>query len=114
MGGIASASEDEGDRGAVVTSVEHYETTAVSVGGGRDTKTHGDVPESRKHAVSKDTIVEREAKQALSLRPSEASSTLRPLLQMWWSTPVGWEDVTIPLHLRGQRACATPNRKMPR
>ena len=64
MGGNASASEDEGDRGAVVTSVEHYEPTTASVGNGRDTEMRGGVPKSRKHATSEETAMEREAKRA--------------------------------------------------
>lgn len=58
MGGDASASEDKGDRGAIVTSVEHCEPMAASVGSGRDMETRDDVPESRKHAASEDTTVE--------------------------------------------------------
>ena len=58
MGGDASASKDEGDRGAIMTSVEHREPTAASIGGGCDTETCGDVPESRKCATSEDTAVE--------------------------------------------------------
>lgn len=64
MGDDASALEDEGDRGAVVTSVEHREPVAASIGGGRDTETRGDVLESRKRAVSKDTALKREAEWA--------------------------------------------------
>lgn len=59
-----STSEDKGDRGVVMTSVEHREPTTVFVGGGWDMKMRCNVPESRKHAASEDTIVEREAKQA--------------------------------------------------
>jgi len=73
MGGDMSASEDEGDRGAVMTSVEHREPTATSIDDGQDTEMRGDIPESRKHAASEDTAIEREAKQARSPRPSEAS-----------------------------------------
>ena len=58
MGGYASASEDEGHRGAVMTSVDHHEPTTTSVGGGWDTETCGDVPESKKRAMSEDTAVE--------------------------------------------------------
>ena len=62
MGDDASASEDEGDRGAIVTLVERHEPAATLVGGGRGTETHGDVPESRKHAVSEDAALKWEAK----------------------------------------------------
>lgn len=79
MGGDASASKDEGDRAMVVTSVEHHEPTAASVGGGRTTEMRGDVPESRKRTMSEDAGFEREAKRARSPRPSEASSASRPL-----------------------------------
>jgi len=61
MGGDASASKEEGDRSGVVTSAEHREPMVASVDSGRDTKTRGDVPESRKHAASEDTAVKREA-----------------------------------------------------
>ena len=58
MGGNTSASKDDGDRGAIVTSSEHREPMAASVDCGRDTETCDDVPESRKRAVSEDTTVE--------------------------------------------------------
>ena len=58
MGGDASASEDEGDRGTVLTLVEHHEPVAASVDGGHDTETCGDVPESRKRTTSEDTTVD--------------------------------------------------------
>ena len=64
MGDHVSAAEDEGDRGAIVTLVEHREPTAASISGRRDTETRDDVPESRKHATSKDTALEQEAKWA--------------------------------------------------
>ena len=57
MGGDATASEDKGDRGTVVTSVEHHVPTAASVSGGRNTEMCGDVPELRKQAVSEDTTL---------------------------------------------------------
>ena len=47
MGGDMSTSEEEGDRGIVVTLVEHHEPTTMSVGGGWDTEKHGDVPKLR-------------------------------------------------------------------
>ena len=56
--GDTSTSEDEGDRGIVVTSVERHEPATVSVNGGRDAEKHGDILESRKHATSEDTAVE--------------------------------------------------------
>ena len=56
--GSTSASKDEGDRGTIVTSVEHHEPMAASVSGGRDIETRSDIPESRKRATSEDTIVE--------------------------------------------------------
>ena len=52
MGSDASASEDEGDRGAIVTLVEHRDPVAASVGGGHDTEMRDDVPKSRKRATS--------------------------------------------------------------
>ena len=58
MGDDASASEDEGDSGVAVTSMEHREPMAASVGGGRDTETRGNVPESRKRTASEDTTLE--------------------------------------------------------
>ena len=73
MGGDASTSEDEGDRGIVVTTVEHHEPTAASIGGGQDMEKRGDIPKSRKSAMSEDTVVEREAKRARSPHNSEAS-----------------------------------------
>ena len=69
MGGDASTSEDEGDRGIVVTLVERREPTAASIGGGWDTERHDDVPESRKRATSEDTTIEQEAKRVWSPRP---------------------------------------------
>ena len=72
MGGDATASEDKGDRGTVVTSVEHREPMAASIGGGHAMEMRSDVPESRKHAASEDVAVEREAKRAWSSRPSDA------------------------------------------
>jgi len=101
MGGDASASEDKGDRGDVVTSAEHREPTAASVGGGHDTEMHGDVPESMKHDASEDTAIEREVKRTRSPRPSEASLAPHPLLRVWRSTPADWRNVFIPLHLQG-------------
>ena len=58
MGDDTSALEDEEVRGIVVTSVEHHEPTTTFVGGGRDTEMLGDVPESRKRAMSEDTAIE--------------------------------------------------------
>ena len=58
MGGDASTSKDDGDRGIIVTSVERRAITAASAGGGRATKRHGDVLTSRKRVVSLDTAVE--------------------------------------------------------
>jgi len=78
MGDDTSALEDEGVRGAVVTSVEHCEPMTTSIGGGRDVETRGDVPESRKRPVSEDTALEQERKWARSSRPSEASSASCP------------------------------------
>ena len=34
MGGDVSTSKDKGDRGVIVTSVEHHEPTTASIGGG--------------------------------------------------------------------------------
>ena len=64
MGGDASTSKDDGDRGVVATSVERRTPAAAPVSGGRDTKRRGDVPASRKRAASSDAAVEREAKRA--------------------------------------------------
>ena len=58
MGDDVSASEDEEDRGAIVTLVEHREPTVVPVGGGRGTETRGDIPKSWKRTASEDTTVE--------------------------------------------------------
>ena len=58
MGDDTSALEDEGVRGAVVTSVEHCEPAAASIGGECDVETRDDVPELRKCAVSEDTALE--------------------------------------------------------
>jgi len=77
MGGDASASMHEGDRGAIMTLVEHHEPTTASVGGGRDTEARDNVPKSRKLAASEDIAVEREAKRARSLRPLKVSLALR-------------------------------------
>ena len=44
MGGDVSSSEDEGDQGIVVTSVERRESTTASVSGGWDAERRGDVP----------------------------------------------------------------------
>ena len=71
MGGNASTSEDDGDRGIIATSVEHRAPAAASTSSGRDVERHGDVPRSRKRAVSLDVAVEREVKRARSLRPLE-------------------------------------------
>ena len=78
MGDDASASKDEGDRGAVVTLAEHHEHVAASIGGERDTEACGDVPVSRKHATSEDTALEREAKRAWSPYLLEVSWALCP------------------------------------
>ena len=74
MGDDTSASEDEGARGAVVTSVEHCEPTAMSIGGGRDVETRGNVPELRKRAASEDIVLKLEVKRVRSLHPLEALS----------------------------------------
>ena len=77
MGDDASSSEDKEDRGIVVTLVEHHKPAVVPVDGERGTEVHGDVPKSRKCAMSEDTTLEREAKRAWSSRPLEASSASR-------------------------------------
>ena len=56
MCGDTSTSEDEGDRGIVVTSVECHEPTVASVSGGWDTKRHGGIPMSRKLTTSSDAV----------------------------------------------------------
>jgi len=58
MGDDTSASEDEGVRGTDVNLVEPREPMAVSVGGGPDVETRGNVPELRKHAMSEDAALE--------------------------------------------------------
>ena len=58
MGGDMSTSEDDGDRGVVATSVERHAPMAASIGGGWDTERSGDIPTSRKHAMSSDTAIE--------------------------------------------------------
>ena len=58
MGDDTSALEDEGVRGAIVTSVEHHEPATASVGGRRDMETHSDILESRKRAASEDSALE--------------------------------------------------------
>ena len=73
MGGDASSSENEGGREVIATSVERHEPTAASVHGGREAERRGDVPVSRKRAMSSDATVERGAKRTQSPRPSEAS-----------------------------------------
>ena len=78
MGGDASTSKDEGDRGIITTSVEHREPAAAFVGGEQDTERRGDVPVSRKLVVSSNTAVEREAKRARSPHPLEASLAPHP------------------------------------
>ena len=62
VGGTASSSKD-GDQEVVVTSLEHCEPTAMSAGDGQEVERHGDVPTTRKHAASSDTIDEREPKR---------------------------------------------------
>ena len=78
IGGDASTSEDDGDRGVVATSVERRVPAAASIGGGRDTKRRGDVPTSRKCTAISDATVEREAKQAWSPCLLEASLASPP------------------------------------
>ena len=58
MGDNMSALEDEGDRGIVVTLVEHREPVTTPIGGGRGMETRGDIPQSRKRAVSEDVVLE--------------------------------------------------------
>jgi len=78
MGGDMSTSEDDRERGVIVTLVERRTPTATFVGGGRDTERRGDIPVSRKCAVSSDPVVEREAKRVWSPCPSEASLASPP------------------------------------
>ena len=78
MGGDTSTSEDEGDQGVIATSVERRESTAASADGGRDTKRHGNVPMSRKRAVSSYAVGEWETKRTWSPRSSEALPALSP------------------------------------
>ena len=58
MGGDASTSKDDGDRGVIVTLVEHRAPTAASASGGRDAERRDNVPMSRKHAANSDTTAE--------------------------------------------------------
>ena len=58
MGGDASTSEDDRDRGVIMALVECCSPTAVSIGGGRDMERHSDVPTSRKRATSLDATIE--------------------------------------------------------
>ena len=69
MCGDASTFEHDGDQGIVTTSVEHRELTTTSVSGERDTERRDNVPMSRKHATSSDSVVEREVKRARFSRP---------------------------------------------
>ena len=62
-----------------MTSMEHREPTGASIGDGHDVETHGDVPESRKRAVSEEDTLEREAKRARSPCPLEVSSASWPI-----------------------------------
>ncbi|XP_066365343.1 filament-like plant protein 1 [Miscanthus floridulus] len=71
MGGDASTSKDEGDRGIIMASVENHEPTVTSVDGGQDIDRHGDVTVLRKRAVSLDAAIVQEAKWVQSPRPSE-------------------------------------------
>jgi len=108
MGGDASTSKDEGDRGIIVTSVEHHEPTATSIGGGQDTEKRANVLESRKRAASEDTSIEREVKRARSPCPSEASLARHPpALSMVGHTGQSEEHVRAP-HIFGVGACARP------
>ena len=77
-GDDASSSEDEGDRGAAMTLVEHHEPMVAPISGGRGMETLSDVPESRKHVMSEDTALERESKQAQAPCPSEVLSASQP------------------------------------
>ena len=67
LGGDMSTFEDEGYWGIVVTSVERREPMVASTSGGWDVLRHSDVPASRKHAMSSNTAIEREAKWTRSL-----------------------------------------------
>ena len=78
MGGDASTSNDEGDRGVITTSVERRELAAASAGGGRDAERRGDVPALRKRTVSLDAAVEREAKRSRSPRTLGSSLASPP------------------------------------
>lgn len=64
MGGDMSASMDEGDKGTIVASVERHEPATTSIGSRHDTEMRGDVPKSRKHAMSEDIAIEQEAKRS--------------------------------------------------
>jgi len=81
MGCNMSNSDIDGDRGVVVTSVEHRAPTVASAGGGRDTERRNDVLASRKRTVSSDAAVEREVKQAWAPHPSEASLASPPCFE---------------------------------
>ena len=78
MGGDASTSEDNGDRGVVVTLVECHAPAALTSSGGWDAGRHGDVPTSRKRTACSDAAAKREVKRARSPCPLEALSALSP------------------------------------
>ena len=80
LGDDIGSFEDEGDKGATVTLVEHRMPTTAPIGGRRGTKMCGDTPESRKDAAGEDATREWEAKRAWSPWPSEASFASCPLL----------------------------------
>jgi len=82
MGGDASTSEDDEDRGVVATSVECRAPMAMSASGGRDAERRGDIPASRKCVVSSDAAAEQEVKRARSSRPLEVSLALPPAPSM--------------------------------
>ena len=71
-------SEEEESREIVVTSMKHRDPTAMSAGGEQEAERRGDVPMSRKHAVSADTAGEQEVKRARSPCPLVASLVSSP------------------------------------
>ena len=61
-----------------MTKVEHRKLATAPINSWHGTEVRGDVPESRKRAVSEDAALKREAKRAWAPRPLEASLALRP------------------------------------
>ena len=69
---------EEESREVIVTSMERRHPTAMSASDEQEAERHTEVPMSRKHAASADTVGEREAKRTQSPSPSVASPVLSP------------------------------------